>query len=211
MKKILLTCTLMALALSCTMNDAALVDVVSLGAMQKSITVSRTHGSCEADVRANCDFTAGIISGSEWLQLFGTDHLSLSGNTMLEMDYTTNNSFRRMAVVVLSAPGRTDTLRICQEGAIPESIVLDIHEADASPEGQTFRIPFRTNLPPETLYATAGEGISGLAISGHTLVFTVPANTGLTRKKYSAGIHHAGGWGEDISDKIIITQLKPIN
>ena len=94
------------------------VRVVSLGANTSSLMCENTEGEVELSVLSNVEYTATLISGSEWLSFKDTEGVTRigNGNSIIEFVHKQNNNGKRVARLVLSADARRDTVKIKQYG-----------------------------------------------------------------------------------------------
>lgn len=104
--------------------------VVSLGASTSALVVENDENTCTLNVISNMEYTASIISGTEWLSFTDTDSTVRrgNGNTVLEFKHLANNHDKRVAYMVLAAETRRDTIRIKQKGYFED--YLELHPDD---------------------------------------------------------------------------------
>ena len=110
------------------------VPVVSLGANTSALVCEVEEGSASLKVIANVEYTASIISGSEWLSFADTESSvrTGSGNTVLVFNHRKNNDDKRVAYLVLAAETRRDTVKIKQKSFFED--YLEIHPDDKAAE-----------------------------------------------------------------------------
>ena len=103
------------------------VPVVSLGASTSALVCETEAGSASLKVISNVDYTATLISGTEWLNFADTPEAIRygSGNTVLVFNHKKNNADKRVAYLVLAAENRTDTVKIKQKSIHEDSLVLN--------------------------------------------------------------------------------------
>lgn len=108
------------------------VPIVSLGASASNLVCENTESTCSLNVISNVEYTATIISGSEWLRFADTNALSRTGNGngVLVFNHRANNHVKRVARLVLAAENRTDTIKIKQKGQVDD--FLRVNEEDVA-------------------------------------------------------------------------------
>lgn len=110
------------------------VPVVSLGANTSALVCEVEEGSASLNVISNVEYTASIISGSEWLSFADTESSvrTGNGNTVLVFNHRKNNDDKRVAYLVLAAETRRDTVKIKQKSFFED--YLDINPEDRAAE-----------------------------------------------------------------------------
>ena len=93
------------------------VSIVSLGANTSALVCESNEGTASLKVISNVDYSATLISGTEWLNFVDTPEAVRygSGNTVLVFKHKKNNVDKRVAYLVLAAENRTDTVKIKQK------------------------------------------------------------------------------------------------
>ena len=166
MKKYLLYIAAVLMFASCAnLDDAEYVDVISLGALVdvpenkvlKSIDCPKEYGDTSFRVLANCQYTASIYSGSEWLSFIGQKEteITMEGESLLEFSFTSNNGECRMAKIVLEAPGRTDAVCIRQMGLYESYVKLMKDKLTVDKDGGEYSVAIESSALSETLSAEA--------------------------------------------------------
>ena len=211
MRKLLfIDIAIMAVLCSCTkFNDAHFVDIVDVGAKQKTIDVDRNSGGCSFDVFASCGCVFTIESGWQWLSIDGASGQSISFATdrRVNLSYNANNSFKRMAVILVTAPGRCDTLRVRQGGDYTESIAVSPSQASSAAEGGHFKTRILTNLMEQDLKTEcACTDVSNLAVVNGSLEFDLGPNETRNSRIVTVRLYVKDGWGEDVGAEFIVNQ-----
>lgn len=218
MKRILIiTITAVALSSCAALDDAEYADVISLGAqvevpenkVLKSIDCPKEFGDSSFNVLANCAYTAAVSDGAEWLSFKGTDSkvISMEGNSQIDFSYTSNNGERRMAKIVLEAPGRTDTVCVRQSGAYESFVRLMQENLTAAKDGGEYSVVIESSGISESLRVEAlDENLSDVVIEDKVLSFTVAPNTMIDKRKMTIEVYYLDGWEERISSTLTIIQ-----
>lgn len=198
-------------------DDAEYADVISLGAqvevpqnkVLKSIDCPKEFGDSSFNVLANCAYTAAVSDGGEWLSFKGTDSkvISMEGNSQIDFSFTSNNGERRMAKIVLEAPGRTDTVCVRQSGVYENFVRLMKETVTAVKEGGEYSVVIESSGISESLRVEAlDENLSDVVIEDKILSFTVAPNTMIDKRKITIEVYYLDGWEERISSTLTITQ-----
>ena len=109
-------------AQSCSLDDAAKIPLVELGAPTKEFIVESLAGDVAIPVYSNGAFhVENVAEGQEWIAL---DKWEGNGDDTLYVEYTFNEEFKRMAGLVLCSDvdERRDTIYIKQKGLIEASL-----------------------------------------------------------------------------------------
>ena len=195
---------------SCRYHEQAFVDVVELGAAQKSLEVPSYGGDCTCVVFSNKEYTATIISGENWLSFADSDALerSCAGSGQLTFHYRDNNTGKRMARIVLASDYRRDTIAVKQHGPYTEFLEIDAENVSAPVGGLEYRLQIETNLLNESISVSTDNTkmITDLKIYSNVLSFTVTRNE--TRNPRSAFVYvsHIDGWNEEQRTVIEVKQ-----
>jgi hypothetical protein len=197
------------------------VRVVSLGANTSSLMCENTEGEVELSVLSNVEYTATIISGSEWLSFKDTDALTRvgNGNEMIEFIHKQNNNGKRVARLVLAADTRRDTIKIKQYGRFED--FLTIHPDDkerftlengtrlpVSYEGGEVAVRLQTSCLDHELSAWTSDPtiVSGFKFNNGTMTFHVAANKELQPRIVTIQISYIDGWDDKRTLEISIRQ-----
>lgn len=197
------------------------VPVVSLGANTSSLMCENTEGEVELSVLSNVEYTATIISGSEWVSFKDTDALTRvgRGNEMIEFIHKQNNNGKRVAHLVLAADTRRDTIKIKQYGRFED--YLEIHPDDkerftlengtrlpVSYEGGEVAVRLRTSCLDHELSAWSSDTaiVSGFKFNNGIMTFHVAANSELQPRIVTLQISYVDGWGDKRVLEISIRQ-----
>lgn len=188
------------------------VPVVSLGASTSNLICESEEGSCSLNVISNVEYTATIISGTEWLSfkhVAGTTY-SGSGYGVLEFNHRANNHDKRVARLVLSAENRVDTVKIKQKGHFED--YLEIHPEDKAeylvldngtrmevPElGGEYALRLRTScLPGEiSCWVDNSDAVVDMKVENNTFYFRVTANTDGQPRILHVELSYIDGWDD---------------
>ena len=197
------------------------VRVVSLGANTSSLICESTEGEVELSVLSNVEYTATIISGSEWLSFADTDELTRvgNGNEIIEFLHKQNNNGKRVARLVLSADTRRDTVKIKQYGRFED--FLQIHPDDKEKftlengtrlpvgyEGGEVAVRLQTSCLDHELSAWTSDPtiVSGFKFDNSVMTFQVAANNELQPRIVTIQISYIDGWGDKCVLEISIRQ-----
>ena len=197
------------------------VQVVSLGASTSNLMCENTEGEVELSVLSNVEYTATIISGSEWLSFKDTDALTRvgRGNEMIDFIHKQNNNGKRVARLVLAADTRRDTIKIKQYGRFED--FLTIHPDDkerftlengtrlpVSYEGGEVAVRLQTSCLDHELSAWTSDStiVSGFKFNNGTMTFHVAANKELQPRIVTIQISYIDGWDDKRTLEISIRQ-----
>lgn len=195
--------------MSCAaLDDAEYAEVISLGArveipvnkVLKSIDCTKESGDTSFTVLANCDYTMTVVQGSEWLSVKELDDT-------VAVSYTFNRGERRMAKIVLDAPGRTDTVCVRQEGSFENFVSLLQPAIAVAKEGGEYSVTVESSELSDFLQVESlDENISDVTLVDKVLTFTVAPNTMIDKRKMTIEVYYLDGWEERVSATLTITQ-----
>lgn len=122
------------------------VPVVSLGANTSALVCESVEGSSSLNVISNVEYTATIISGTEWLSFADAegDVRVGNGNTVLVFNHLKNNHVKRVAYVVLAAESRRDTVKVKQKCSAGFEDYLEVNAED---KAEYFTLDNGTRMP----------------------------------------------------------------
>lgn len=146
------------------------IPLVKLGTRQKSYVIDAEGSPVEFDVISNVGFSVLGYENSPWLSLSAT---SGSNNTKITAIASRNESFKRMAVLVISSDvdSRRDTLYVKQKGTVDAVLAVTNSAAVSTGAGGDQLFPIQTNVPFDQIkvdisYTSGGEGwIEDVAIA----------------------------------------------
>jgi hypothetical protein len=188
---------------------AEYADDICLGAKLKTLDCEAQYGSCAFDVVSNRSFRVDIIEGSEWLGFPDVKSLTrkLSRNTPVDLAFTSNNGYRRLGRIVLSAGTRRDTLSVRQEGIYRERIGVDDTAFDVPAEGGVYTTRVRTNLlPGDLLFEADKSRVGNYVYADNLFSFTVEPSRSRDVRTVTVRIYTLDGWGEKVGADIVLTQ-----
>ena len=199
------------------LDDAQYAPDIKLGAKVKTLDCDRAYGDCSFEVVSNCDYTASITKGGEWISFAGYQQareISLSGSTTLALSYTSNRGFRRSARIVLSATGRTDTLTVKQAGEYDQQVLSDTESLSVPGEGGSYRVGITTNLLKKDFmfevvdakdYPLFGKADT-FKYDDNVFSFRVLPSESRDEKTFVVRIYALDDWGEKVAADILVTQ-----
>ena len=220
MKKILKygSAVLMAMAglfaQSCSLDDAAKIPLVELGAPTKEFIVESLAGDVAIPVYSNGAYhVENVAEGQEWIAL---DKWEGNGDDTLYVEYTFNEEFKRMAGIVLCSDvdERRDTIYIKQKGLIEAELSLQNSSVIAAGKGGVTEVPVKSNIPFEYMDVNiaytdeaSGEWINAAVIdpdpyggNSCTLRFETVANPEPVRPRTaSVSFSFTDGWGDSVA------------
>lgn len=189
------------------------VPTVSLGANTSALVCENVEGTSSLNVISNMNYTATIISGSEWLSFAETDGLVYNGwgNTVLKFNHLANNHDKRVARVVLAAESRRDTIKIKQRGQFED--YLDIHPDDvaeqftlesgtrmSAPEaGGLYTIRLRTSCLDHQLrcWTDRPDAVVDMKVENKVLTFRLKENIDAQPRIISFDLFYVDGWDDE--------------
>lgn len=203
------------LATACTEYlNPRYVEVTELGAMVKTDTLSVTAGDCIIPVKSNVNFVAKVEKGSEWLS-FDSGDTGVSSRDCdaavrdISLYSTANTGFPRMALVVLEAGRRSDTVYVMQEGKYSQFVELGVSEITAEPEGGVIFVDVDTNVPARDIIVSADkDGVAGASYKDNVLTVSVAPNNGRNDRTINLKVFCRDGWRREIGNVLIIRQKK---
>lgn len=189
-------------AISCQSLKPENPEIIQLGILPESIEVPAVAGEDGVALIADRDYSIDILSGAEWLTL------GLAQRDTISFSFTSNEGYRRSAVLRVSADGREDELVVKQEGVFHENAELSEHEIAVPVNGQSISIRLHSNMPSDsfTIDCSHPEIISKLRLSDYILSFEVLPTTNRDKRTYEVTVFCTDGWGEKISDSVKIIQ-----
>lgn len=199
-------CAALAGAVSCEFIEPEWVTPIALGAKQKVIELqSNAPGDSLFDIVSNCDYKLDILRGGEWIEI--TD----KAERKIAFRYTQNNGFKRSARLVISAPGRVDSLDIRQPGTYEEYITIPADQRifNVSAQGGQYRVDFATNILFRNLKFEAGSPLIGnVNLSKNSVFFEVLPTTSRDDRTFTLSIYAIDGWKQRVEAVITINQAK---
>lgn len=204
MKKIgqLLLVAAFALLTGCKSLLPESFDIIRLGIAPQTLDVVAGEGEDGVPVIADRDYQVEILSGADWLKpaLVTRDSLSFS--------FLTNEGFKRMARVRISADGYSDELSVRQLGHYMEWITLSETSLTAPAQGRSVSVRVLSNLPTDyfTVTTTNDEAFSNLSLNANLLTFDVLPTTNRDKRTYTVTVACKDGWGETVSANLTLIQ-----
>ena len=213
MKKIIVTILAVAALASCSSPYyPEYRPVVSLGAETSSLVCENTEDYCKLAVIANLEYTATIISGSEWLSFADTEGTVRvgKGNEAIEFKHLQNNNDKRVARLVLAAESRRDTIKIKQKGRFEDylaihdddKVLFSMEDGTRMPvewEGGEISFRLRTSCMDHELYGWSSDKtvVNGFKFQNGVCSFFVAANDEQQPRIVTFQISYVDGW-EDV-------------
>ena len=200
MKKIL-TIVLLSLTLgSCKYHEQAFIDVIEMGATQKSIEVPSYNGNCIFDIYSNVEYDATIISGESWLNFTDSNETQTHrlGTGQLGFHYKDNNTGKRIARIVLSSGYRRDTIAVKQNGPYNEFLEINAESVSAPVEGLEYSLQIETNLLNDAINVSTDniKVVTNLKVYSNILSFTVTKNESRNPRSAFVYVSFTDGWDE---------------
>lgn len=201
-------------AQSCSLDDAAKIPLVELGAPTKEFIVESLAGDVAIPVYSNGAYhVENVAEGQEWIAL---DKWEGNGDDTLYVEYTFNEEFKRMAGLVLCSDvdERRDTIYIKQKGLIEAELSLQNSSVIAAGKGGVTEVPVKSNIPFEYMDVNiaytdeaSGEWINAAVIdpdpyggNSCTLRFETVANPEPVRPRTaSVSFSFTDGWGDSVA------------
>lgn len=134
---------------SCGIDDALKVDLVELGALQRTIVVEAEMSEVPVTVYSNGPFHIELDGeDTSWISL---SEESGSGDCTVTAYCAFNEEFKRAAKIILCSEvdSRRDTINIRQKGLVEAVLKLDNTSVVAAGRGGDESIKVRTNVPFE--------------------------------------------------------------
>jgi hypothetical protein len=195
-------------------DDGDHVNLVSLGAMEKSLECEPSAGTCSFNVLTNCDYEAQIIKGEEWISFYngGGTILPLTANDkVLNINYQANSAGPRIARVVLVADTRRDTIAIKQRGLYDERVWVEGDtKLDVPVSGGSYDVQIGySNILRKDLqiYTLQEEFVTNIALDEYNVLhFEVFPNGTQNPRAAEVVLKYVNGWEQTITQSIHITQ-----
>lgn len=198
---------------ACQVDDAEMKTVmVELGAQVKEYVLEASEGSFDIKVYANDAYHFEFGNEADWLTL---GKMSEKGDATIEAGYQMNESFKRMATLVLCSDidERRDTLLVKQKGMLEAELAIDNASIICENTEGVTSVPIDTNIPFENFdvsisYGDSGtEWINSVDISKGTLSLGVASNPEEDKvRTASILLSYTDGWGENSSLLLNVTQ-----
>jgi len=139
---------------SCEIDDAAKIELVELGAVQKTYTVEAEESLVDIEVYSNGPFHIERFGDeSTWLTLSAENG---SGDQVIKASCTYNEEFKRAAGLVLCSDvdARRDTLYVKQKGMKTATISMENTSVIAAGKEGDTSVKVRTNVPFDYMTVT---------------------------------------------------------
>ena len=204
---------LSCMTLSC-MDKGDEVRLEEFGAKNTEIILEVEGGTSSVDFLTNLNCEASIAEGGEWLTI---NTNKFKGDQSIELTYTTNDGFPRMALLCVNAPGTqcTDTIYIKQKGAVEPQIHLPISSlVVAGGKDDISSTEFNTNvnfneMEIETTYTSDDEGqwIKNITYQDGTINLETTANPDdLNLRTATVNLIYKNGWNEKQTETLYVIQ-----
>ena len=206
------------------------VPVVSLGANTSALVCENVEGSSSLNVISNMEYTATIISGTEWLSFADTDSSvrTGNGNTVLVFNHLKNNHVKRVAYLVLAAESRRDTVKIKQKSSVGFEDFLEINAEDKTeyftldngtrmpmPEaGGDYELRLKTSCMDHeiTFWTDRPDALIDLKVENGVFKFHANPNVDSQPRIMTIRLSYVDGWDDVRSlDISIKQQFDPLN
>ena len=200
---------------ACDIDDAAVIEKVELGAMEKSYVAEAAESTVDIQILSNGPFHIENVEGetTEWLTLSSN---SGSGDQTITAYCDYNEEFKRMATLKICSDvdSRIDTIQIKQKGMIEAALKMENTSVIADGKGGVATATVSTNVPFEymdvvTTYSdTTNAGwITDARIDGTTMSFTTEANTDpVVPRVASVDFSFTDGWGDKVAVLVNLVQ-----
>ena len=204
------------------------VPVVSLGANTSALVCEVEEGSASLNVISNVEYTASIISGSEWLSFADTESSvrTGNGNTVLVFNHRKNNDDKRVAYLVLAAETRRDTVKIKQKSFFED--YLDINPEDRAAEltlengtrmplpeaGGEFDLRLNTSCMDHEIkfWTDRPDAIVDMKVENGVFSFRAMENVDSQPRIIVVRLYYIDGWDDERSMEFTIKQqFDPLN
>ena len=204
------------------------VPVVSLGANTSALVCEVEEGSASLNVISNVEYTASIISGSEWLSFADTESSvrTCNGNTVLVFNHRKNNEDKRVAYLVLAAETRRDTVKIKQKSFFED--YLDINPEDRAAEltlengtrmplpeaGGEFDLRLNTSCMDHEIkfWTDRPDAIVDMKVENGVFSFRAMENVDSQPRIIVVRLYYIDGWDDERSMEFTIKQqFDPLN
>ena len=136
---------------ACTIDDAADVPLVKLGAVEKEFVVEADASTFDIDIYTNGAYHIERINEADWLSL--TCGETVDGKAKIKAECTFNEDFKRKAGFVLCSDvdARRDTLYVKQKALIDAEISFENSSVIVPGAGGENKSAIKTNVPFEDI------------------------------------------------------------
>ena len=136
---------------ACTIDDAADVPLVKLGAVEKEFVVEADASTFDIDIYTNGAYHIERINEADWLSLSCGE--TVDGKAKITAECTFNEDFKRKAGFVLCSDvdSRRDTLYVKQKALIDAEISFENSSVIVAGAGGENRSAIKTNVPFEEI------------------------------------------------------------
>jgi hypothetical protein len=193
---------------ACKKDDAVRFST-DLALNTKVIKIADTAGSTHVLVYADEEWTVRPDPAASWLTI---DRQSGNGKGEFVATVESNvGNLPRGANIVVTAAGKTDTINLQQRGIVPAINILDA-TAKGIAGGGLMKTAIATNVPFELMqhaevYSVGGTNwISGLAINGTNLNFSLAQNPSTEAREALIRLTYKDALGTTVKDSIVVTQ-----
>lgn len=191
-------------------KDEAIKFSTDLALNTKIIKIADSAASTHILVYADNEWTVKPDPEAAWLKI---DRLSGNGKGEFIASVESNaGNLPRAANIIISAAGKTDTINLQQRGVVPAINIIDttakgIAAGGLMKTGITTNVPFNLMQHVEIYPATGtADWISGLAINGTDLNFTLAPNPAAEARKALVRLTYKDALGTIVKDSIAVTQ-----
>lgn len=211
--------TIGGLSQSC--DDAAKIELVELGAPEKTFIVEAEAATLEIPVYSNGEFhIEDVNEGQDWISL---NKRSGNGDDTITAECTFNEEFKRMAVFALCSDvdSRRDTIYIKQKGFIEAAMTMENTSVIAKGAGGVTTAPIKTNIPYDYMNVNIaytdeenGGWIKEATIEADpnggddcSIQFITDSNSEPEKPRTAAiDFSFTDGWGEEVSVTVNLVQ-----
>jgi hypothetical protein len=202
-KNIIILFALLSVVLTGCWNEPEYIDVIRLGARNKTITLETTeYGDSAFYLISNVDYKLDVVSGDDWVTIVEANADSIA------FSYPSNNGFRRSAEIVISFGTRVDHLKVLQPGKYEMKMELSELSIEVPAEGGSYSVDLLTNVLQRDLEVEVSNAnvCRNIVLENNRLSFDVAPATSRDTKTYTITVYTLDGWGEKVETILYVIQ-----
>lgn len=217
MKRMMIILAAMVAAAGCDKQAAEFREMISMGAKVKTVQCDSLSGTCSFEIYSDkyvnsrdtepIGFEAQIVGGASWIRFEdGSDRVSKSESSSLNLHYDANTGVKRSASIRLTAGDRTDVVTVKQKGFVDQYLILDGTYAQVPKEGGVYTAVVRSNIVPALLSVKEAKGLDDWNLRNGILTFRIGASESRDIRNIDVVLYTIDGWGDEISSKVTLKQ-----
>lgn len=204
-KGILILAALTQLMISCNYDEK--VEVVCLGAREKTVLLSMSAAIDTISLVTNVPYEMYVVAGGEWLEL-AAEGLIPSYRKEMPFTVSDNSGYPRMAKVLLRASGRTDTVYVRQDGPLVDRVSVLDKTCTMGAAGGSFSTEVECLRYPDGVMVEVSlpKAVSSAVCAGGRLDVEVAPNLSRDSRVFTVKVYYMDDWNVQAYDTVTISQ-----